>query len=250
MKIFFSLFIFLASISLWGQDNASQRVIGYYHKAATLWRGIADYTCLFLKQERINGKLQEMETILLKVKEYPFSVYMKWVKDPLLGQEILYVQGQNNNRLKAHKGGFLRFVTVNLDPYGSMAMKNNYFPAPMAGIGNILKRMKEDIDLARKNREGTVKDLGLSTIHGLKVHCFMTQQPFHKGKKGYQKTRPDQYHDTLAKACFDPNTGLPIYAERYSQDQQLLGKYIFLNLKLNTGLTPADFDPKNKAYRF
>jgi len=53
------------------------------------------YTAIFYKQERIQGKLTDEETIFLKFKK-PFKVYMKWTKEPYKGVE----SACNSNRIE------------------------------------------------------------------------------------------------------------------------------------------------------
>jgi outer membrane lipoprotein-sorting protein len=43
---------------------------------------------------------------------------------------------------------------------------------------------------------------------------------------------------------------LPVYAEIFDWYGQLIERYGYLDVRLNPGLTDADFDPKNPAYGF
>ena len=43
---------------------------------------LKDYTCIMYKQERLGSKLQDVETIVLKYREHPKSIYMKWIAGP------------------------------------------------------------------------------------------------------------------------------------------------------------------------
>jgi len=54
------------------------------------------YTAIFHKQQRVEGKLLQEETILIKFRK-PGSLYMRWVASPYKGGELLYVEGWNNN---------------------------------------------------------------------------------------------------------------------------------------------------------
>ncbi len=88
------------------------------------YSNVKDYTAILYKQEWIDGKMKPMETIFMKFREKPFSVYMKWIKNPYKNQEVIFVKGWNKNRIKAHKGSFPDF-TMNLDPLGWLPMKGN-----------------------------------------------------------------------------------------------------------------------------
>lgn len=53
-----------------------------------------NYTAIFHRIERVNGKPVPEQITFLKFKR-PFKVYMRWI-NPFKGQESLYVQGANN----------------------------------------------------------------------------------------------------------------------------------------------------------
>src|SRR5689334_23119440 len=78
---------------------------------------IDNYTANFHRVEFVDGKLTPEEVAFLKFKR-PFKVYFRWIK-PSKGQESLYVDGANHNKIRAHASGMVSFVTVNLDPNGT-----------------------------------------------------------------------------------------------------------------------------------
>ncbi len=102
------------------------------HAEATLAR-TDSYTAIFHKQERIQEKLADEETIFLKFKK-PFKIYMKWVKEPYKGRESLYVEGYNDNRIKVRESGLAGIITVDIDPKGTLVMKGNRHPVTDSGI--------------------------------------------------------------------------------------------------------------------
>ncbi len=53
---------------------------------------IDSYTAVFHKQERVKGWLKAEEVVFLKFKK-PFKVYMRWLKDPGKGREVVYADG-------------------------------------------------------------------------------------------------------------------------------------------------------------
>src|SRR5438132_11757991 len=46
--------------------------------ARQAYAGIQDYSCMMVKRERIDGKLQPDNVITMKARTEPFSVYFKW----------------------------------------------------------------------------------------------------------------------------------------------------------------------------
>src|SRR5436190_11203304 len=79
-------------------------------------KNIVDYTCRITKQERIRGDLQQEEYMDAKVRNRkvdeggkliaPLSVYMKFIGPrDIAGRECIWVEGQNNNKMRAHESG-------------------------------------------------------------------------------------------------------------------------------------------------
>src|SRR5260221_10550891 len=65
-----------------------------------------DYTATFIKQERVDGAdLQELQTIQLKIRHKPFGVYMKWLEGGDVGRELLFAEGQYDDKLQVRLGG-------------------------------------------------------------------------------------------------------------------------------------------------
>ena len=75
---------------------------------------VDSYQGQFVMRELIGDKLV-ISKVHFKFKR-PFKVYMKYITKPE-GQEVLFVRGENDNEIKAHKGSFPD-ITVNLNPYG------------------------------------------------------------------------------------------------------------------------------------
>lgn len=100
------------------------------------------YTALFLKQEKIGKKpLDELQTIEMKLRHEPFSVYMKWltVKE---GQEVLYVDGELDNRMLVKKGGLLsRMPSIKLAPDSPLALRESRHPVTDAGILSLTEKL-------------------------------------------------------------------------------------------------------------
>lgn len=211
------------------------------NEAQASYKQINDYSGIMHKQERIGKRMYPKETIFFKFAK-PFKVYMKWIKDPYKNREMIYVEGQNDNKIKAHEGGLIGIVSVNLDPRGSMAMKGNRHPVTDMGIGNLLKVVQTNVAKAKKNNDTiTVIKSGEEKIFG--VDSIKLEATFPKEKdKGYYCYRAVFWVDREKK--------LPIKIMVYDWENQLVEDYSYENLKFNIGLTDKDFDPSNKEYNF
>ena len=75
-------------------------------EAQQAFQGVRDYSCLFVKRERIQGQLGQENLIDMRVRNQPFSVYLRWMGPPTFaGQEACYVAGANNVQLRVHSTG-------------------------------------------------------------------------------------------------------------------------------------------------
>ena len=214
------------------------------------WQGVKDYTCIFTKQERINEKLLPEQTIFMKVREKPFSIYMKWVGKKCKGQEALYVAGKNHGKVKVHQGGILGIINLNLDPEGGRAMKDNRHPITEAGIGYTTHLIWADLVRARKNNEGEITILAEDTDSQTDCRCFRADLPPEKVKRGLKKTSPEEYYAAGAETCLDAGSLLLSSITIYDPAGELLEQYRYREVKINVGLTDRDFDPDNSEYRF
>src|SRR4029079_19061697 len=139
---------------------------------------LTDYTCTVVKQERIKGELQPQEFMDAKIRNRklqdgkiiaPLSVYMKFVQpDNVKGREVVWVEGKNNNKLRAHEGGAAgRFLpSVWLDPDGALAMRDKLHPIYDMGIENLVLKLIERGEKERKFGECEVTFIPGARING------------------------------------------------------------------------------------
>ena len=176
---------------------------------------LGSYTAIFHKQERVNGKLLEEETILLKFKK-PFKMYMKWIKDPYKGREVLYVEGWNENQIKVHEGGITGIVTLNLNPGGFMAMKGNRHPVTDTGIGHLIKIIGENLRRRMKAGEFKLLEHGEETVYRRKTR---------KVEVLFERDRTKGYYGYRVIVNLDKEKKVPIKIQIYDWDDQLVESY-------------------------
>ena len=202
---------------------------------------VTSYTAVFHKQQRVAGKLLPEETILLKCRRKPFSLYMKWMKAPYKGSELLYVAGWNEDRIRAHRGGILRFITRNLDPRDPGLMAGNLRPVTSTGIGYLLETVATNIRKAVKVGELTFSERGQETVYGRRTRVLEVVVP---------KERARDYDGYRYVINQDVESKILVRIRIYDRDDQLVENYGYENLDLNAQLADADFDPKNPEYHF
>ena len=83
-----------------------------------LEKDVKDYTCIFVKNERVNGELVGPQQMLAKVRQEPLSVYFKFLKPAdVKGREVIYYPEKNGGKLVAREGsGLKRLLSA---PFGS-----------------------------------------------------------------------------------------------------------------------------------
>ncbi len=206
----------------------------------TAYEGVHDYTTIFYKKERIRGRMIPQEKMLLKFRK-PFSVYLKWLSGKRSGQETLFVQGWNSDKILAHPGSFPD-VTVSLRPTSSLAMRGNRHAITEVGIGNTIRLIVRDFRLGQIRKDDVkLYDHGISQIYGERSRCVEAVTPERKVAKFYAPR---------AKICVNLKTGLPNKVQVWDRQGNLIEDYGFSNTQLNTGLSSGDFDPSNTEYGF
>ena len=213
----------------------------WLREAEAAYDRVTSYTAVFHKQQRVAGELLRKETILLKCRRTPFSLYMKWIERPYKGSELLYVAGWNEDRARVHRGGVLRFVTFNLDPRHPGLMSDNLRPVTSTGIGFLLESVATNIRKAIKAGELAFAELGAETVYGRKTRILQAVFP-------KEKARDYDGHRFVINQ--DVESRIPLRIRIYDRDGKLVENYGYENLVLNAPLADADFDPKNPAYRF
>ena len=207
---------------------------------------VKDYTAIFIKQERINGKMRPPETVSMKFQK-PFKIYMKWIAGAKQGQEVLYVKGENGGKVLAHPGfggfigGMLTLIlpTFAISPDGPTAMKDNLHPITDAGIGNLIETIISNNSIALANNDLKLFFRGEAKVDGRPALVVERILP---KVEGYPAHR--------AKLYIDKEYNLPVKLVLHDWSNQLIANYEYRKLVLNPGLKPIDFERYNKEYRF
>ena len=201
---------------------------------------VADYTCTFIKQERIGETLGKTETTFLKFREKPFSVYLKW-SEPSKGQEVIFVPGRYDEKAVVHPSGLLGMIfrKVSLDPEGKVAMRHSRRPVTFAGLGNMLRLVVAQSKAAQAKGDLVIEYQGIREEAGRPAYVFNRILPEGKGYPCHQLF-----------IFIDCEYLLPVRTEAYLWDGRLLSDYRYTDLNLNPGLTDEDFNPDNREYGY
>lgn len=220
------------------------------HKGLTaIQTTIRDYSCTVVKRERIDGELKDHEYMFAKIRHEPFSVYLYFLApEDVKGQEVIYVDGQNDGNMLAHAGSGVRAMvgTVSLKPQSMLAMQGNRYAITELGVQNLARRLVEVAEHDRHFGECEVNFYPGAKVNGRVCTCVQVVHPVPR--------RNFRFH--LARVFIDDEYLIPIRYEAYDWPHEaggeplLMEEYTYMNVKINNGFTDADFDPRNTAYKF
>lgn len=228
-----------------GSDEL-ERALGLARKSLKTLKKIRDYECVFERQERVGGTLLEETRMEMKVRQTPFSVYMRFLAPPsTAGREVIYVEGGNDGNLVAHGTGLQQAVgTVKLDPNGMIAMRGGRYPITDAGMTKLVEKL-----------------LALGAKKELFRDCRVSIKPLQFAERASTRVEvrnPASQGDfrlAIARIVLDNEWNVPVHFEAWEWPEEggepiLIERYSYLDLRLDPGLTDLDFSPENPAYTF
>jgi hypothetical protein len=219
---------------------------------------INDYTAVIAKRERLDGVLPpEPEFMFAKIRNRkldasgrivtPFSVYMRFLApEEKKDREAIYVEGANNGKIVAHGTGVQGLFTVSLDPRGKLAMAGNRYPITDLGMDHMIAELIKKGERDRQRGEIEVQFFKNAKIDDRTCTCLTVTHP----------EKRDYFDFNVAQIFIDDELNVPIRYAAYQwptkpgDGPQLDEEYTYLDMKLNVGLTDADFDPRNPDYDF
>lgn len=216
-----------------------------------------DYTATFFKRERINGEIGDGQVINMKVRHRPFSVYMKWLVGDK-GREVLFVKGEHDGKMLVKKGGLAgRLLPVlQLDPNGSLAMKESRHPVTKAGLLNLVKVLVQNRRRDMELEEGyRCVMLDRQEVNQRPCYGFVLEFTSRKISEIYRKS----------VLYLDRELLVPIYLQNYTwpdeepapaadpqklDEETIIEHYTFTNIRVDKNLADLDFDRENDEYSF
>jgi hypothetical protein len=214
--------------------------------AVPLRRGLAwyrdnvkDYTCTLYKQERLNpdGDFQDQQKILCRHKVEPFSVFCHTVENPRGAVKALYVQGKWDGKMKARTGGLLP-MTFSVDPRGGQARANTLKFIDEFGFGNSLASMIAGVDKAAADpRVGLIVKVLANEKVGDREAILLETFIRELSPSG-------RFENPHLKIWLDRERLVPLQVHTWDENGIARGRYRFVDVKFNVGLTDEQFTPK------
>jgi hypothetical protein len=221
-------------------------VIALVEESRAALQGLRDYTAEFTKDELLRGRLRT-QIMEIKVREQPFSVYLRYRSKKEAGRQALFVQGKEDDSLLVRDVGLKRVLgTMRLSLQNPMVTCENRHPVTELGISRVVETAlviwKREAKLPGIRPEVTI----CTSARFAETDCCTVQVQYHQRSPELE----------FQKACiwFDRQTKLPVRAERYGWVEEaggtpsLVEAYSYRNIHTNVGLTDADFDPQQYGF--
>jgi hypothetical protein len=229
------LFVLILALLPWCQGMAATPdIASTLEQAVAAYARVDDYTCRMSRKERLEGdNIKEHSTVHFKYKR-PGRYYMRWPSDLI---ELIYGDGLYNNKMVIHGGKLFSFASVEVDP--ALALKYNRHTIREAGMGHVL-------DLILKNYRQSAGDPEASIVYS--KDDVVDNRPTWRFTGTFPAGRG--YYGHIVHLDIDQALHLPVRIEVYGWKDEFLEAYAYTDLRLNVGLSEADFDIHNPAYRF
>ena len=215
-------------------------------EAVAAAEAVPTYAATLHRKVFLNGQFS-VSTVQMKFRTSPKSVYLKFV-EPHAGREALWIEGWNNGQMLAHEGsGLLSLAgTISLDPESPQAMEGSKNPITRSGLAALGQAVVDQWVRETAYGEVTAQLFPDATLDGVACRVIEATHPTRRREFAFHKTRL-----FIAK-----ETGVPFAVQQLGwpqaagQKPPVLEDYRYRDLRLNAGLTAADFDPQNPAYEF
>lgn len=215
---------------------------------------VPDYFATFIRQERVGRQLLDRESMELKVRHAPFSVYMKWHEGSDVGREVLFIEGKNDGRLLVSPGNVL--PTVKLEPSGDLAMRESRHPVTEAGVLKLVDKILGYCERDLKLDEGVqCQFLAEQKFDSRLCHVIRTDYGCAEVDSEYRCSVMFLDKETLIPLCiknygWPDRCGAPSSSGEQLTDATLVEFYAFTGLRYHARLSEGEFDHANATYRF
>lgn len=237
----------------------------------------------FVKNERYDGKIVKSEQ-LVKQNVNPMKIYMKLLKGPHSGTELLFVKGTNSDKAYVSAGSFV--PTISLSPFSSLVREQQRHTIYELGFlytgnliydaylkyknkaaeyakyeGIIMYDNRECYKVTMDNKEYKLSDYtvqqgeNLMTIavkYKLDEYGLLEYNPSVKHSTDVKPGQVIKIPNTFCKIVtmyVDAKTLLPVY-QKIFDEKGLIGEYEYHDLQINVPIPDEEFTKKYKGYGF
>jgi hypothetical protein len=207
------------------------------------------YIVRLRRREQINGKDRPEETMLLKFRKQPFSVYLKWLGQEGKGREAVYVKGMYDNKIHTLLADGDMFPLpggrrMALSPDNPLVVAASRHSITEAGIGQTIERFTKLVEASAHQNENkpTLTYLGRKRRPEFSHSLLATLQIIPAGQEA-----------PLAKGgqrlwFFDPKNHLPALVITRDDHDHIVEYYCYDRYQLGVKLDDDDFNPDKIWY--
>jgi hypothetical protein len=208
-------------------------------------RHVQSYALLMRKRERIGETLHPVEQIQVYFKDKPHSVFFNWLEGARKARRVLYVQGENDNRMlaRANLPPLDPIVVRELD--SPDAQSSGRYPISDFGLKKAMQRVHRSWKKARDAGQLHVEYLGLHKVAkaGDRLcHKLRRRNDPEPETGGNTVTEVTVYID--AENLLQVGTvllGTVKGKDGKEKDGQFIAEYFFRDIRLNPKFEPNQF---------
>ncbi|MDD3468642.1 MAG: DUF1571 domain-containing protein [Thermoguttaceae bacterium] len=233
-------------------EHPLARTLAWAKRELPRVKQIPGYSAMFTKRETIHGELGETTQMFLKIRHQPLSIYLRYeVPQKNKGVEAIYLETPDTpsgkGKMWGHGVGLERIIgTLELDPYGKIAMLGQKYPITTIGI---LKMLNLLIEVGSKDTAyGECEVAFAPDMVWNGRHCAEVVVT-HPVKRDYFV-----FYRAIIRV--DLETHLPVFYQAYNWPEAeggappLIEEFYYEDVQLLDQLTDEDFDTKNPGYHF
>ncbi len=205
---------------------------------------IRDYRCIFHIRERQadSAELGPEQEIAIRFREQPFSVDMRWTKNPQQATRVNYVAGRWQRGARdlaliypSGLAGLLTPAGVRLDIHAPEVRAASRRPVDDFGFRRTMELIIENCQKARGDSAYDLRYIGEGEIDSRPCLVLRRLLPY-QGPQG-------PFPDRLLLIYVDREWLVPTGCFSFTDDagEQPLGTYVTTDVKINVGLTDQDF---------
>jgi hypothetical protein len=198
-------------------------------------RSLKTYQVKIARVERVGGRLQPEELILLSIRCDPKAVRLEWTDGPNQGREVIYSTRLDTRSLFVHMPkSAIPLPTMKIPIDSPMVMKNSRHSIAEAGLDTIIENLQKSRDASHQKELGRLDYRGVEKPPGLNrpSHVFTRRTP-----SGATWT-----------VFLDASTMLPCMTVAKDPSGELDERYVYHEVRENpTELASVDaFDPNQR----
>jgi hypothetical protein len=210
-----------------------------------------DYTCTFVRQERLSSGMTAEQEIEVKFRAEPYSVMMNWTRNRGMIERVIYIKDKWINERARNPGlrqlalaqpsslAGLFIKSIKQPIHGIFARRSSRHSIDQFGFEQALDLLIKYCRQAQATGELKLSFEGKTRFAGRPVWLIRRQLPY-SGEAG---PYPDRVADIYLDREYLVPTAVYCYSDDERKSQDLLGKYEYYNVRFDVGLTDGDFDP-------